>query len=185
MSARPSIKFGHPGAAVPQTTANQYKPRALDNWADRPSVELKFIRQGKPVEPVIPEACRGYVRAEGLNVQQFPARADAQVIIEVGRCDHHQFRLVSSLGFPAQHDFVSQRLHNRSPEHSSASVRICPGPVPTSVQVAVAKPAILEMEIHVTYVSCLESTYVEKLVRCSRKNGMANNGRILGIHDGG
>ena len=66
----------------------EFQSRALEDWAYRRSVQLDFIRPGKPVENAFIESFNGRLRDECLNVHQFTSLAEAQAIIEAWRMAH-------------------------------------------------------------------------------------------------
>jgi putative transposase len=87
----------------------EFQSRALEDWAYRRSVQLDFIRPGKPVENAFIESFNGRLRDECLNVHQFTSMAEAQHIIEAWRLDYNQRRPHSSLGHLTPNEFVGQR----------------------------------------------------------------------------
>ncbi|GMV49554.1 MAG: hypothetical protein AMXMBFR67_10970 [Nitrospira sp.] len=87
----------------------EFQSRALEDWAYRRSVQLDFIRPGKPVENAFIESFNGRLRDECLNVHQFASLAEAQLIIELWRVDYNQRRPHSSLGHLTPEEFVQQR----------------------------------------------------------------------------
>jgi putative transposase len=87
----------------------EFQSRALEDWAYRRSVQLDFIRPGKPVENAFIESFNGRLRDECLNMHQFISLAEAQHIIEAWRLDYNQRRPHSSLGHLTPNEFVAQR----------------------------------------------------------------------------
>jgi len=87
----------------------EFQSRALEDWAYRRSVQLDFIRPGKPVEKAFIESFNGRLRDECLNVHQFASLAEAQTIIEAWRLDYNARRPHSSLGHLTPNEFVGQR----------------------------------------------------------------------------
>lgn len=96
----------------------EFQSRALEDWAYRRSVQLDFIRPGKPVENAFIESFNGRLRDECLNVHQFTSLAEAQHIIEVWRLDYNQRRPHSSLGHLTPDEFVAQRQVIRAAEEA-------------------------------------------------------------------
>ena len=94
----------------------KFQSRALEDWAYRRSVQLDFIRPGKPVENAFIESFNGRLRDECLNVHQFTSMAEAQDIIEAWRRDYNQRRPHSSLGHLTPNEFVAQRQVSRATE---------------------------------------------------------------------
>ena len=101
------------GVSGPQSITvdhgTEFQSRALEDWAYRRSVQLDFIRPGKPVENAFIESCNGRLRDECLNVHQFASLAEAQTIIETWRLDYNERRPHSSLGHLIPSEFVAQR----------------------------------------------------------------------------
>ena len=60
----------------------EFQSRTLEARAYQPSVQLVFIRPGKPVENAFVELFIGRHRDGFLNVHQFASLAEAQAIIE-------------------------------------------------------------------------------------------------------
>jgi putative transposase len=87
----------------------EFQSRALEDWAYRRSVQLDFIRPGKPVENAFIESFNGRLRDECLNVHQFASLAEAQAIIETWRMDYNHHRPHSSLGHLTPSEFLEQR----------------------------------------------------------------------------
>ena len=72
--------------------------RALDQWAHKRGVRLRFIDPGKPVQNAFIESFHGRFRDECLNEHWFLSLADARRIVEDWRFDYNQNRPHSSLG---------------------------------------------------------------------------------------
>jgi putative transposase len=87
----------------------EFQSRALEDWAYRRSVQLDFIRPGKPVENAFIESFNGRLRDECLNVHQFSSLTEAQHLIEAWRLDYNQRRPHSSLGHLTPNEFAEQR----------------------------------------------------------------------------
>jgi putative transposase len=100
----------------------EFQSRALEDWAYRRSVQLDFIRPGKPVENAFIESFNGRLRDECLNVYQFASLAEARAIIETWRVDYNHHRPHSSLGHLTPSEFVSQRQ-----EEQDAEAVVCSG----------------------------------------------------------
>ena len=94
----------------------EFQSRALEDWAYCRSVQLDFIRPGKPVENAFIESFNGRLRDECLNVHQFASLAEAQAIIEAWRVDYNQRRPHSSLGHLTPNEFLAQRQVIRAVE---------------------------------------------------------------------
>ena len=101
---------GTPGPrSITVDHGTEFQSRALEDWAYRRSVQLDFIRPGKPVENAFIESFNGRLRDECLNVHQFASLAEAQAIIEAWRLDYNARRPHSSLGHLTPDEFVAQR----------------------------------------------------------------------------
>jgi len=87
----------------------QFQFGALEDWAYRRSVQLDFIRPGKPVENAFIGSFNGRLRDECLNLYQFVSLAEAQAIIEAWRMDCNHHRPHTSLGPLTTNEFVEQR----------------------------------------------------------------------------
>jgi putative transposase len=87
----------------------EFMSRALEDWAYQRSVQLDFIRPGKPVENAFIESFNGRLRDECLNVHQFTSIEDARTKIEAWRIDYNQRRPHSSLGHLTPNEYAQQR----------------------------------------------------------------------------
>jgi putative transposase len=75
----------------------EFSGRALDPWAYRRGVQLRFIRPGKPIEDAFVESFNGKFRDECLNEHWFASVAEAQILIEAWRVDYNTVRPHSAL----------------------------------------------------------------------------------------
>jgi len=101
---------GTPGPrSITVEHGTEFPSRALEEWAYRRSVQLDYIRPGKPVENACIESLNGRVREECLNVHQFDSLTEAQHIIETWRLDDNHRRPHSSLGHLTPNEFLGQR----------------------------------------------------------------------------
>jgi len=75
--------------------------KALDQWASRHGVELRFIDPGKPIQNAVCESFNGRFRDECLNEHWFLGVADARRIVEAWRHDYNHHRPHSALGYQA------------------------------------------------------------------------------------
>jgi len=100
------------GQALNRVLSEGPRPRSItviEDWAYHRSVQLDFIRPGKPVENAFIESFNGRLRDECLNVHQFTSITEAQAIIETWQLDYNQCRPHSSLGHLTPNEFVTQR----------------------------------------------------------------------------
>jgi putative transposase len=104
---------GKPTALV-MDNGPEFSSRALDAWAYRRGVELRFIRPGKPIENCFVESFNGKFRDECLNQHWFTDLADARRSIEAWRLDYNEVRPHSSLGGLAPKQFSEAALRSRS-----------------------------------------------------------------------
>jgi putative transposase len=86
----------------------EFTSKALDQWAYRNSVELAFIRPGKPVENCFIESFNGKFRDECLNLHWFTSLDDAKRKIDEWRFDYNFYRPHSSLGGKPPAEFAAQ-----------------------------------------------------------------------------
>jgi putative transposase len=104
---------GKPAALV-MDNGPEFASRALDAWAYRQGIELRFIRPGKPIENCFVESFNGKFRDECLNQHWFSDLGDARRTIEAWRLDYNQVRPHSSLGNLAPQQFSEAALRSRS-----------------------------------------------------------------------
>jgi putative transposase len=90
-------EHGRPEALV-MDNGPELTSKALDTWAYRTGVALRFIRPGKPVENAYVESFNGKFRDECLNEHWFASLAEARAVIEEWRVDYNEYRPHSSLG---------------------------------------------------------------------------------------
>lgn len=75
----------------------EFTSRALDNWAYRTGVELRFIQPGKPSQNAFVESFNGHFRDECLNEHWFSSLTETREVIEEWRVDYNTLRPHSSL----------------------------------------------------------------------------------------
>ena len=85
----------------------EFDGQVLDKWAYRSSVQLSFIRPGKPNENAYIESFNGKFRDECLNEHWFISLAHARSIIEAWRIEYNTERPHSSLGNRTPHEFAT------------------------------------------------------------------------------
>ena len=85
-------------AAVVCDNGTEFTSRAMDQWAFRAGVELKFIQPGKPIQNAFIESFNGRFRDECLNENWFTSLTEAQVEIEKWRNEYNCERPNSRLG---------------------------------------------------------------------------------------
>lgn len=82
---------------------------ALDQWAHRRGVHLRFIRPGKPTDNCFIESFNGRFRDECLNMYWLQNLDDAKRTIEAWRIDYNRNRPHSSLGQLSPEEFLNQQ----------------------------------------------------------------------------
>lgn len=86
----------------------EFTSLALDQWAHRRGVHLRFIKPGRPVENCFIESFNGRFRDECLNENWFLDMKDAKRKIEAWRVDYNTTRPHSSLGQLTPEEFLNQ-----------------------------------------------------------------------------
>ena len=97
----------------------EFMSRALEDGAYQRSVQLDFIRPGKPVENAFIDSFNGRLRDECLNVHQFTSIEDARAKIEAWRVDYNQRRPHGSLGHLTPDEYARQRPLSPTAEAAS------------------------------------------------------------------
>jgi len=87
----------------------EFDSQVLDKWAYRSSVQLSFIRPGKPNENAYIESFNGKFRDECLNEHWFISLTHARDIIEAWRIEYNTERPHSSLGNRTPQEFAADR----------------------------------------------------------------------------
>lgn len=82
---------------------SEYVSKAMDQWAYRNHVELKFIQPGKPMQNGFIESFNGRLRDECLNQHWFETIEQARQMIELWRIEYNT-------------DRPNKALRNRTPE---------------------------------------------------------------------
>jgi putative transposase len=100
-------KRGMPQAIV-SDNGPEFCSRVVDAWAHAASVQLRFIRPGKPVENAYVESFNGRCRDEFLNEQLFVTIDEARKQLESWRLDYNRARPHSSLGNLTPEEFAQK-----------------------------------------------------------------------------
>lgn len=87
----------------------EFASKALDEWAARRGVKLRFIRPGRPVENCFIESFNGTFRRDCLDANYFVELADARGIIEPWRLNYNLHRPHSGLGDLTPAEFAALR----------------------------------------------------------------------------
>lgn len=88
---------------------SEYVSKAMDQWAYRNSVELKFIQPGKPTQNGFIESFNGRFRQECLNQHWFEDLKQAREIIESWRIEYNTDRPTKALGRKTPEEFAKER----------------------------------------------------------------------------
>jgi putative transposase len=113
---------GRPEAIV-SDNGPEFCSRAVDAWAHRNGIQLRFIRPGKPVENAYIESFNGRCRDECLNENLFVSIDEARSKLDEWRSDYNRHRPHSSLGNLAPEEFAARhRARDPDPESVRLSV---------------------------------------------------------------
>jgi putative transposase len=102
-------EHGRPRAVV-MDNGPELTSKALDAWAYRNAIELRFIQPGKPYQNAYVESFNGKFRDECLSEHWFASLDEARRVIEEWREDYNQVRPHSSLG-----DLTPEEFRHRIP----------------------------------------------------------------------
>ena len=84
----------------------EFSGKVLDEWAYRNSIQMHFIRPGKPTENRYIESFKGKFRDECLNEHRFNNLEEARKIIETWRLDYNENRPHSALNGLTPNEFM-------------------------------------------------------------------------------
>jgi putative transposase len=96
-------------------TGPEFQSRALDAWAHRRGVALRFIRPGKPVENAFIESFNGRLRDECLNQHWFLSLPDARCTIEAWCISYNTARPHGSLAGLTPSEYAEQLKKKATP----------------------------------------------------------------------
>jgi putative transposase len=96
----------------------EFSSRALDEWAHRRGIKLKFSRLGTPTDNPYIEACNGRFRGDCLNQHWFLSLEDARQIIEAWRVDYNEERPHTALGNQTPAAYKAACLSNQPREET-------------------------------------------------------------------
>jgi putative transposase len=111
-------EYGARPESITVDNGTEFTGRALETWAMAHSVQLHFIRPGRPVENSYIESFNGRLRDEALNVEWFTSLEDARRKLAVWRHNYNHHRPHSSLNDRAPAEFA--KLHQRSEDRRFA-----------------------------------------------------------------
>lgn len=97
-----------------------FSGKELARWAFENSVQLQFIRPGKPVENAYIESFNGRLRDECLNTNLFYTMEEAKTKIEDWRIDYNDWRPHSALGNRSPSEYLKHLETGNEPllQHS-------------------------------------------------------------------
>lgn len=88
----------------------EFVSKALDEWAYRKKLQLRFIQPGKPQQNAYIESFNGKFRDECLNEHWFLSMRHARQVIEGWRQEYNDERPHSSLGYLTPNRFADSLL---------------------------------------------------------------------------
>lgn len=91
------IEVGRKPQIIVLDNGPEFTSKALDAWATRNKVQLRFIDPGRPMQNAYIESFNGRFRDECLNQYWFVSLEEAREVIEEWREDYNQQRPHSSL----------------------------------------------------------------------------------------
>lgn len=94
----------------------EFISKALDEWAHRRGIKLKFSRLGTPTDNPYIEAFNGRFREECLNQHWFLSLEDARQTIEAWRIDYNEVRPHTALGNQTPVAYKAAYLRNQPRE---------------------------------------------------------------------
>ena len=100
-------QFGKPMSLL-MDNGPEFTCKALDKWAYKQKISLRFIEPGKPMQNGYIESFNGKFRDECLNEHWFIDVFDARRIIEEWREDYNKERPHSSLGYLTPKAFAAK-----------------------------------------------------------------------------
>jgi putative transposase len=100
------IESGRKPEMIVVDNGPEFTSKALDAWATRNKVQLRFIDPGKPMQNAYIESFNGRFRDECLNQHWFVSVAEAREISERWREDYNQERPHSGLGQQTPAEFA-------------------------------------------------------------------------------
>lgn len=138
-----AARQAHHGSRAADVPALRQRPefvaQALVDWLKAEGVSTAHIQPGKPWQNGLNESFNGKLRDECLDMEWFPNRREAVVVIEAFRKKYNEQRPHSSLDYRTPLEFkalVSQRTANSAPQpHAVAATSTAlPWRVPRRVQ---------------------------------------------------
>lgn len=96
----------------------EFISKALDDWAHRRGVNLKFSRLGTPTDNPYIEAFNGRLREECLNQHWFASLEEARQTIEAWRVDYNEVRPHTALDHQTPAAYKAAWLQNQPREET-------------------------------------------------------------------
>jgi putative transposase len=87
---------------------SEFISKVMDAWAYRNSVQLQFIRPGKPIENAFIESFNGRLRDEFLNVDVFGTLEEVRVKLEAWKYDYNTARPHGSIDGKTPLEYAKQ-----------------------------------------------------------------------------
>ncbi len=115
---RLALERGLPGS-ITVDNGPEFVSKALDRWAYRRSVELCFIRPGKPIENAFIESFNGTLRDDCLNAHWFASLGEARIVLESWRREYNDERPHTSLGGLTPSEFAALRSLSTTQQQAS------------------------------------------------------------------
>jgi putative transposase len=94
--------------AIVTDNGPEFISKAMDQWAYKNSVDLKFIQPGKPVQNAFIESFNGKFRFQCLDAHWFEDLYQARQIIGDWRTEYNTLRFHSSLGRQTPQQFAER-----------------------------------------------------------------------------
>ena len=94
-----------PPAFVRSDNGPEFIAQAVQDWLKEEGIETAYIAPGKPWQNGLNESFNGKLRDECLDMEWFPTRREAVVVIEQYRQQYNDVRPHSSLGYRTPHEF--------------------------------------------------------------------------------
>lgn len=83
----------------------EFIAQAVQDWLKNEGIETAYITPGKPWQNGLNESFNGKFRDECLDMEWFPTRREAVIVIEQYRKQYNDVRPHSSLGYRTPHEF--------------------------------------------------------------------------------
>ena len=115
-------EYGGAPESITVDNGSEFTGRALEAWVMAESVQLNFIRPGRPVENSYIESFNGRLRDEFLNVEWFSSLDDARRKLATWRGDYNHHRPHSALNDRAPAEFAAAHRIAAKPRFALSTV---------------------------------------------------------------